>query len=259
VGEPKAKEEELIFELPDMQELVKWDVAEFFRPMIENEGFHVDTHTHKVTALARGADLDHPWVHVRQDKKRLCHVYRNLFTTKRIIHKKCLACWKIVVRPRTVVELFYLLEIQKRMSSRWNDCWCKCGIEERDHVHGLYGGYFYTNSKEAGLERLAQVRDWVGRYISPDVPIYLKRYCTEFEMMSGVSSHEYQRHPDAGRWEAIIDKVLDVTKSMQGQPTWLQEHVKRRWVQFAYKHGDETYMELTRGNSLYPDIHTYEE
>ncbi|NIS52984.1 MAG: hypothetical protein GWN94_18065, partial [Phycisphaerae bacterium] len=73
-------------------------------------------------------------------------------------------------------------------------CWCKCGWEDRDWVHGNYGGYFYCNSKEVGLQRLETVRNAVRKNVDygDKIDIFLKRYCTEFELKWGDSA-KYER------------------------------------------------------------------
>ena len=66
---------------------------------------------------------------------------------KKWVPSKCMGCWKVVVRLKTLKQLFSLLQLQMRMGRP-----SKCGIEVRESVNGLYGGYFYNHSLEEGLE-----------------------------------------------------------------------------------------------------------
>ncbi|KKL67647.1 hypothetical protein LCGC14_2132920, partial [marine sediment metagenome] len=46
----------------------------------------------------------------------------------------------------------------------------------------------------------------------------------------------------------------DVERS---QPEHLVRHIHRKWIEFAYKNGDETYKHFTNGKPLYPAYRTY--
>ena len=73
----------------------------------------------------------------------------------------CQNCFKIVVRPHNLKQLFDLVDLQKRL-----DFDAKCGIEHRPYVFGLYGGYFYNRGLEQGLDRYKVVRKEVDKCLS---------------------------------------------------------------------------------------------
>jgi len=119
---------------------------------------------------------NNPWYYVRGDGDRLCVVYHQIIS--KIIQGvpiHCQNCWKVVVRPRTLKELFLLAEVQESCEHT-----CKCGTEPRNYVHGNYGGYFYFRSRNEGEEGFEDIKKMVSEKISPDVPIIFKRGCTEF-------------------------------------------------------------------------------
>jgi hypothetical protein len=167
----------------------------------------------------------------------------------------CQGCWKVVVRPPTLLALFALEHLQKRL-----DRPSKCGIEVRESVHGLYGGYFYNLSLEDGRECYAAVRAAVDadELLGPDVPVLLKRGCTEYELEAGPSD-EWKVTPDQERAEAEIKRLFVSDHNFSAQPDHLVTRVHRKWIEFAYAAGDETYKHFTNGEPLFPPYVTYHE
>jgi hypothetical protein len=166
------------------------------------------------------------------------------------------------VRPRTIVELFDLYELQKEM-----DVPSKCGVEPRETVHGLYGGYFYCRGKERGLERYKQVRELVDKHLSPEVSVTLKRYCTEFEI-GAVGK-------DGGKHQGPSDQIGDVTQEERDMEIYIEAHfpdmgfqgahpdhlvaaTMMGWIKWAYQHGDSTWQELSE-EPLLSSVVTYHE
>jgi len=88
------------------------------------------------------------------------------------------------------------------------------------------------------------------------VPVILKRYCTEFEHALGPSDkHEYTE--DNRVAEKIINDTFDLDGNLPPQAGIVKLHAVRRWIEFAFKYGDETYKEFTKGRSLVPGYVTY--
>ncbi len=207
---------------------------------------------HRFPTLAHNA----PWVYVQPDRRLRCDIYhRVFFPILNHVHSVCRECWKVVVRPRTVVELFDLYELQCRIGVP-----CKCGMEVRDTVHGRYGGYFYSRGKKEGLERYAMVRELVDEKISPDVPVILKRYCTEYEIgpdSLGPSDEMPDITPEEREWELEVEALFPPMGYGTKQPEWVSRKVMRDWIMHAYSTGDETYKTFTGGHPLFPPYVTY--
>jgi len=151
--------------------------------------------------------------------------------------------------------LFALLNLQMRMGRP-----AKCGIEVRPTVNGLYGGYFYNHGPEAGLECYEAVRAEVDAdpLLGPDVSVILKRGCTEFELYCGASD-EWEVCPEQAGIENLVNKwfVRDIVQ--RSQPDHAIATVHRKWVEWAYQCGDQTYLEYVNGNpdAIYPRVVTY--
>ena len=123
-------------------------------------------------------------------------ISQNLPPDQRFIPTECLDCYKVVVRPESLEDLYRLKDIQKEM-----DYPSKCGIEKRTAVDALYGGYWYCMGLEHGLEMLDIVNFGLsGTNMKP----FLKRGCTEFEAEHGPSD-QWQEKPGQ---KAIEDEAI---------------------------------------------------
>lgn len=227
----------------------------------------------KIAPAITSKAIDAPWIYTRPRHGLQCSMcHEILFGTFGIFPRSCLSCWKVVVRPRTVKELIMLLELEESLTDRP----CKCGIEKRQFVPANYGGYFYNQSKEEGLDCLQDVRRLVAEHISPEVSVTLKRYCTEFELRFGPSDQIEQTLmrgyfvcPDRGKvpvmpmgemqiWEAAARKVIDLESDHTPQPPFVRQHIIRTWFEWAWERGDMTVKEFFGGEPLYTPSVTYE-
>ncbi len=197
-------------------------------------------------------DKDTPWI--LNDKLACgdidgCTEYHMFFSGENarlgFIHSYCHECWKVVVKPKTVKQLFQLCDLQSKI-----DYPAKCGIERRPFVPRLYGGYFYNRSLEAGIECLKKVKREVREKIDPSMQVLLKRGCTEFEMKFGASD-KWEILPEQIKFEEEFDKVyVKVGTTDIKMPPYLKSYVKTNWLYFAAQNYDQTYKEFTGGVSL---------
>jgi len=232
---------------------VKWNLVNKFRKELDSH-LRISSETHKITRLFKAIDHNTPWIHVRQDMEKMCHVYHLLFDNLGFIPSRCLNCWKVVVRPRTIENLFQLYYMQKDLNLA-----SKCGIEVRDYVIGLYGGYFYNDSEEQGQACKRTVRKAVDEWIDPECPVILKRYCTEFEIKLGPSTG-YKQPADAKEWERLVFENIDLgSDDIENQPDMMCRDVMERWIRFAWKYDPdrEAVMKYTDGKDIYSQPITY--
>ena len=177
-----------------------------------------------------------------------CYIYKNEFFNKLdYIHSYCRECYKLVARPKTVMDLLAILNLQFEMNVP-----SKCGIELRMSVHGNYGGYWYCRGLEEGRERWQEVRELVPNHIK----VILKRYCTEFELGRGPSN----KTPDATEKELEFERgVMEELEVEERQITDLKNRIPivEGWIRQAHSRGDETYLEANHGEELYPACVTY--
>ena len=229
---------------------------------LKNDGilgktFTIDQMTKKIRPIIPlGVDANTPWVHPKQDPNRNCTKWQMIERVFDFIPTPCLDCWKVVVRPRNIFELFQLYNIMVDMNEE-RDVYCKCGIElDRPWVHSLYGGYFYNDSEQEGQEKKKQVRALVDKQIGKEVPVILKRFCTEFEIKHG-SSKGYSQPKEAKVWEKLIDKHYEETPKHKEQPIIVVQDVMQRWIEFAQQYADPVFTMFNNGESLYTQVQTY--
>ena len=218
---------------------------------------------------------DPPWAYIKQGENQNCHFWHQILFNN--VHKKqrvpipCHNCWKVVVMPRDIEELFASYVLIHELGRPG-----KCGIEgDRPNTNRFYGAYFYNNSIEDGLDCYDIVRKAVDRdmdyeitllgcpikvrfnngYDKP-VNVILKRGCTEFEQAVGPS--------DGWKWDeeqveteriATNAFALDVVHAKQGDTQIAR--LAYTWIHKAYQWGDEKYLMFTNGNRLYQPPVTY--
>lgn len=165
-------------------------------------------------------------------------------TNRTFIPSRCQACYKVVIEPRTLIELFALEHAMKTMPVAA----CKCGIEVRDFVPRLYGGYVYGVGPEQGQRNYELVRRRVSAHplLGSDVPVYLKRGCTEMEQKGGPSDQwkctEKQRTIE--KW---IEAHIAITPDFAPQAPHVKRAMHYRWIRFAWAHGDRESAEMFTG------------
>jgi len=181
-----------------------------------------------------------------------CHLFHHIFFEELgHIHSFCRECYKVVVKPRNIVEQFNLYEIQKDMSTP-----CKLGMEVRKTTNNLWGAYFYNRGLEAGKEKYREVRELVNEYLSPETPVILKRYCTEFELGPkglGPSNETPDITPEERQWELEVESLFPRPSGHGGvQPIPIQAYIMRKWIHNAYEKNDTSYLKLAGGTPLVP-------
>ncbi len=235
------------------------DLIGKLKPLLERQGFILRPEDSKFVPKNVSVSWDAPWVYVQADPMARCDIYHRVFyNILGHIHSFCRGCWKVVVRPQSLEQLFDLYELQREMGVP-----CKCGLELRKTVGGMYGGYFYNRGYENGLKRYRQVRELVDEHLSPDVSVILKRYCTEFELGGehisgqGPSDQVGEVTPEEKEMEEYVEAHFPRVSPNNPQPKHLMAHVMKKWIHHAFEHGDETYKLFTNGEKLNQEYVTY--
>lgn len=217
----------------------------------------LDTKKHVYTRKSPGINVISPWVGEHPGSEPCIWCGKVLMELFGLLPSPALDCYKIVVRPRTVIELMALqkLQAQGKLSS-------KCGCEPRPEVGANYGGYFYTRSLEEGLKVKAIVRGIVDKAIDPAVPVFLKRGCSEIERHPPKGygpSDKWELQPGQEIFEKKLREVFDDSFRTSGatQPEDLKREIIESWLYFAHDRADFSYLEFTNGRYLYPQFVTY--
>jgi hypothetical protein len=170
---------------------------------------------------------------------------------KAAVPQGCAACYKVRVAPRTLRELVALWSEIKRL-----DLVAKCGLDlANPYSQGIYAGFFYCDGLEQArgvFRRLRAVLDGSAK-LGPTVPMAIKRGCSEFEANCGPSDR-YTFRPEQAALEAYL-------KSRFRMPP-LRENTEAEtffaWIDTAYRIGDDTYLDFTKGKPFRPKRVTYD-
>ena len=182
---------------------------------------------------------DIPWIFHEQAKDRECSRWHKIYFRKfGILPRKCLGCWKIVARPKNLRQLFELNELHHEMKLPG-----KVGVDLRPEAtfKGIYLGFWYCpmNNLEGAQELYKKVKRKVRRRLTLDVPVILKRGCTEFENTFG-PSNGWAIDPRQHLLEDLLDATIEVNDLNTIQPGWIKTHVMRFWIEYAHRRGDVT-------------------
>ena len=234
------------------------DIFEPLRPLLQSGAYMMDTSTGKIRPRVQNmSDWDGPWIHTMHHPEADCNLWHKImFNHFNFVPSGCMSCWKVVVRPRWLEDLFKLLELQIEIGKP-----SKCGTELRPTVFGVYGGYFYQRSKEEGQERYEQVVRGCEKYkinflIGKDGPVkpLLKRGCTEMEHGIGPSD-KWKQTPEQKMLEEILTKHVESNKFPQ--PKVNRVHIVSQWIKQAYSVGDPTVWQFNDNQPFYPSYVTY--
>lgn len=237
---------------PNYEDLKSWNLIARIKPLLDTGVLFINNETGMIEQNAR-MSYNTPWIFRKGDPDRNCNLWHKvMFQGFDIIPRGCLKCWKVVVGPRTLKELFQLMYLQARQPYI-----SKCGIEKREYVNRDYGGYYYNNSKEEGLEKLDIVREAVHSQISPDIKVVLKRYCSEFEIKLG-PSEDYEPTSEDLEWEKLVEAAFNFPKSDINQPDFVKAHVHQSWIEDAWKRREPGVEEFNNGEPIVPMLTTYE-
>lgn len=238
------------------------EVITELRNLLASGAYRLRDSDGKIEITTPAMSWDTPWHHISHDAFMDCQTWHrimfDLFSATmpdggQFVPSACQQCWKVVVRPKTLIGLFALLELQKSLMRP-----SKCGIEVRSYVHGLYGGYFYNHSLEEGLMCHELVRGIVDRtdHLGSDTPVILKRACTEFEKLCGPSDKWVVSEKQI-YIETLVKRCVVKDDVIRDQPDHAIAYVHRKWIEWAYANGDPTYSFFTNGEPLHKPYVTY--
>lgn len=233
---------------------IKGDLISHLHQILVSAGYylnHEGVYKRAFTALG----VNTPWHHVKHLRSKKCGIdHRVKFDGLGIIPPRCLECWKVVVFPKTLKQLFQLLDVQKALGRA-----SKCGIDLRYYSPNLYDGFFYNNSLEEGRECYEVVRNAINEHLGIDVKVILKRGCTEYEMIKGPSV-AWTLTREEREVDKRIDEIVDLTTpNVSGQSEEALAQVHSHWIEWAWKFSDPTVAEYIGELPLYPPAVTYHE
>lgn len=194
-----------------------------------------------------------------------CLRHKTVVNTFGVIPKYCFDCYKVLISPRTVVELFKLLMIFEKLALP-NDNPRKCMAERRDYCTGTYKGFIYCRGMEDAKEVSRIVREVIAEDIAPEIPVTTVRGCSEFakyqpeyaRISPGAVLMQYNKgwqfYEDFVDENFIIDKsayIPELTASDKAAyPAW-EIFAMQYWLRYAATIGDTSYVTIA-GKTLPP-------
>ncbi|MEW6330267.1 MAG: hypothetical protein AB1560_02300 [Pseudomonadota bacterium] len=184
-----------------------------------------------------------------------CFRHFTVFNKFGVIPEYCFDCCKVVIEPRTVVELFKLLMVFERLQLP-DDNTRKCMCETRDFCPGTYKGLIYCKGVEEAKQVYEIVRLAVSDDISAATPVTLKRGCSEFErahpgyarIEPGAVMMEYKKEWKAH--EDFVDKHAVFASTNVGANSNtpynpVEIFATHFWLGYAATIGDMSYLTVT--------------
>jgi tetratricopeptide (TPR) repeat protein len=193
-----------------------------------------------------------------------CEKHLKIFNTFNIIPKRCFDCYKVVIKPRTVVELFKLMVVFCNIKLPYDNT-RKCMVEVRPDISGTYTGLIYCQSHDQGNKILKIVKKIVSDRISKNIQLSIKRGCSEYP----IAYPEYGHHEKSGiplmsynekwrKYEDFTENNLATTR--RSSSLYSNNHpgftvrdvmVMRTWLAYAAMIGDLSYLKLS-GSAIQP-------
>jgi len=226
------------------------DVQRFFRGAQWILDKHYDPSKQLPSQFYRGTSI---WVDQHPGG---CRRHLAIFDEFNIIPKYCFSCYKVIVTPRTVLELFKLMMVFEAMRLP-NDNTRKCIVECREKISGTYKGFVYCRSIKEGEELVDTVRQIISDEISNEIPVTLKRGCSEYGLVYPefpVVAQGSNRMEYIEAWreqERIADDKLQINTKSYKYDTYnradytLQDVLTMLyWLRYAATIGDTSYLKI---------------
>lgn len=242
------------------EELTWVDVVEPLLGMLKRGDLQWDVERGKVV-IPVSPRWDYPWIMGKATDDRRCALWLEFyFNVYGLFPKGCRKCWKVVARPRTVKELFGMMQLQKEQ-----DIPGKCGMENRSYTRGaVFGAYWYLplgigKGEAVALKR--KIQREVAESVGVGIPFVLKRGCTEIELRFGRSDQWEKEKVWAGmdQKEELLDAVLEMDTTKHPQPGMLVTNIQRKWIERAWREGDPTVWEFAEEESFPSKLVNYDE
>jgi len=247
-------------------------VKQLFRETWRIQSKHYDYKKPLYTQLFMGVNS------LRWEGQHPCGCKRHLsaFSKYNIIPRYCFDCYKVLIEPRTVVELFKLMVVFEKLDLP-GDNTRKCMVENREQVPGAYKGLIYCRSLEEAKEIVKTVNQAVSTEISENIPVSLKRGCSEYTSLYPNYAHisqddttttmnykdEWQEYENLTNQEWAVNTPPAVGH-IHTPLTYTAEDAQAMlgWLKYAATIGDKSYLNIcwslqpfqnvTRPSSFHP-------
>jgi len=217
---------------------------------LSRDGYHYrEIYTHIIRGMT---GLNWPDHHPGGCKRDMA-----IFHRFKVIPKYCFDCYKILIEPRTVVELLKLVIFFEKLTLP-NDNTRKCMAEIRAQVSGTYKGYIYCRGIKEAEKIVNLIKKPIAKDISKKILISVKRGCSEYafaypeytQIRNGKPMMQYreewQVYEDRVDENFIVDAQLSENDTNNHPAYTLDEAVTMfYWLQYAATIGDMSYLKIS--------------
>ena len=212
------------------------------------EYYDIDSQNFSATQIWRGIFGDY-----------ICLRHKAVFDTYNVIPEDWLICFKVLIEPRTVMELFKLMLvfndfILPRDNTR------KCMVEVRPDIPGTYKGLIYCQNLTEAKKTMEMVKKAVDSRISEKIPASIKRGCSE-HVVTFPKFAEFENNGQAQmiynrQWHRYESKT-DKTFIGHINHAWCDTHnhpgltlndalIMQTWVTYAKQKGDASFLRISK-------------
>lgn len=214
--------------------------------LIERGEFKIGPSGRLIAGNPQGAK-NIPWIFLNLNTRhKFCGIWNSIYCGRfHLIPSPCrFGCWKVVIKPKTLKELFVVYEVLKSL-----DLPSKCGMDLRDYTYGAWAGFIYADTLPEGRRYYQAIRE----LISDDISIILKRGCTEMERLKPSLLWDNFSQDDLFKEQQLND-VFEFSEMHFTQGEWLKARIKERWIRHAIAIGDTTAEEMAVMLTKNPEI-----
>jgi len=120
-------------------------------------------------------------IHRRNDKDLSCKRHTKIFYDDNVIPKNCFECYKVIIEPKTLVDLVKIYILFDHIKLENNNI-RKCMIELRPNIEGTYKSLVYCSGLDEAESIFKKLKVIIDKTINENISIDIKRGCTEFGM-----------------------------------------------------------------------------
>ena len=180
-----------------------------------------------------------------------CERHFTIFNKYKIIPRFCFECYKVLVEPKTILDLIKLFIVFDQIKLLQNNS-RKCMIEMRPEISGFYKGYIYCSSLDEAYKIANYLELIIKENIGSGMRALVKRGCSEFS----ISFPDYKAINKSGKqlmnyneeWLSIEeehDSLYPTTSNKIITPSLFGLNLNdiliiRNWIDYAKGIGDSS-------------------
>ena len=202
-------------------------------------------------------------IYRRNDKDLSCKRHTKIFDDDNVIPKNCFGCYKVIIAPKTLIELVKIYILFDYIKLENNNI-RKCIIELRPNVEGTYKSLVYCSGLDEAESIVKKLKVIIDKTINENISIDIKRGCTEFGMAyplykdykSNLMKYEKDWKEKEDLFDNKFPNLIDhkINKETIFGTTLYDILTIRNWVCYAKLIGDKSYKMISEDKFVSPFI-----